>query len=170
MRKAFLFLGICLMCLGANAQKIDKALLAGKWKMSAMTVSGQILYRDSTKRNLQTAIKARRAALPGVEISAEDSIEALKYVAKLNEAFALMSAEFDANGNCTMSMPNDDYDKPTVDKETAKYKWVAENRIEILEGSEEKGDVMVIAELTKKKLVLTSEGGGDDMALSYTRE
>jgi hypothetical protein len=169
MKRILLLLTIYFTCIFAQAQKINKKLLIGKWEIYSFSTFGHPMCRDSIARNIQSAMAIEKELDP--RYTPDDSSENGNRLKVWLANFFKTYMTFDKDGNTTAQVAVG-YNSGSTDPplETGKYEWSGENKITEMMGTSHP-EVLIILDLTAAKLVVKLEGTDEnkDSKITFTR-
>lgn len=138
----------------ATAQKLDKALLPGKWNAIGISLGDIFVSKDDLAGSKKTLIKMVEAQTPGYTYSEGDS-------AIINTALNTMFAElakcnisFEKNGDVKIRI-NMNGEEQNMD---GKYKWVGDDKLFLDDtSSKNDDDTATVTKLSKNRFAFSLE-------------
>jgi len=166
MKKTLLLLTLSLACIMSHAQKIDTALIKGRWKLYSLRNLDHTIYRDSTDAIIKSSFALDRDHNPDIQLTATDSLRmANKYKIQCDIIFKTFM-EYDGNRHVTELIGLNKDIGGELPEERGEYKWTADNKI-IQKLGNGPPETLTILNLTKSKLVLLYNSDGPE--LTFTR-
>ena len=163
MKKHTLILAAMLLLVGiATAQKLDRALLPGKWSAVGISLGDIFVSKDDMAGSKQTLIKMVEAQTPGYTYQDADSAIIQTALNTMFEELGKCTIIFEKNGDVKIRI-NMNGEQQNMD---GKYKWVGDDKLFLDDtSSKNDDDTAVVTQLSKTRFAfaLDEEQGKIEM-------